>query len=187
MTAEDDGKQNAYAGGFIGRCYGTNIVENCVLDHCIVQGINKVGGIIGFNAENTVTIKDCTIKGSTIKTDDTKTEHGQCGGIIGYVGNVYGGTSLISGNYIIDSKVEATPNTVEAESHRYNSIYVGAFQGTDGDKLTIDAPTNAIQNSTLNSETPETAKYMGLLGGIRYTTTLSTTTVLTINGKRYTE
>jgi hypothetical protein len=187
ITATDDGKQNAYAGGFIGRCYGTNIVENCVLDGCSVQGINKVGGIIGFNAEDGTTIKNCTVKGCTIKTDDTKTEHGQCGAILGYAGLLKEGTTLITGNYVIDTKVEAAQNTNAGETHRYNSIYVGAFQGSAKDKLTIDAPTNAVRNSTLNGKAPETSKYLGLLGGIRFPETLATTTILTINGKRYTE
>lgn len=42
IKAVDDGKQNAFAGGFISTCYGSTVVENCVLDHCTVQGINKV-------------------------------------------------------------------------------------------------------------------------------------------------
>lgn len=42
ITAVDDGKNNAYAGGFIGCAYGTNVVENCTLENSAVQGINKV-------------------------------------------------------------------------------------------------------------------------------------------------
>lgn len=186
ITATDDGNQNAYAGGFISTCYGNTVVENCVLDGCTVQGINKVGGIIGFNAENAVTIKNCTVKGSTIKTDDTQLEHGQCGAVIGYVGSVYNATTTISGTYVIDTKVEAAQNEQENQTHRYNSIYVGTFQGNSGN-LTIDAPTNAVRNSTLNDKAPETTKYLGLLGGIRFPATIATDNILTINGKRYTE
>lgn len=186
ITATDDGNQNAYAGGFISACYGNTVVENCVLDGCTVQGINKVGGIIGFNAENAATIKNCTVKGCIIKTDDAKTEHGQCGAILGYVGAVDKGTTLITGNYVIDTKVEAAPNELEGQTHRYNSIYVGTYQGDSGN-LTIDAPTNAVRNSTLNGKAPETSKYLGLLGGIRFPATITTDNVLTINGKRYTE
>lgn len=186
ITATDDGKQNAYAGGFISTCYGNTVVENCVLEGCTVQGINKVGGIIGFNAENAATIKNCTVKGCIIKTDDTKTEHGQCGAILGYAGLLKKETTLITGNYVIDTKVEAAPNEQEGQTHRYNSIYVGTYQGDSGN-LTIDAPTNAVRNSTLNGKASETSKYLGLLGGIRFPETLATTTILTINGKRYTE
>ncbi|MBD9135839.1 MAG: hypothetical protein EGP73_13475 [Alistipes indistinctus] len=186
ITATDTGgDQNAYAGGFIARCYGTNIVENCVLNNCTVQGINKVGGIVGFSAENTVTIKDCKVQGSTIKTDDTQLEHGQCGAILGYVAGVNGGTSLVTGSYVIGSKVEAAANTVQ--DYRHNGIYVGSFQGTANCQLTIDAPSGAVRSSTLNGAVPDGSKYQGLLGGVRDPTNLSGTTVLTINGKRFTE
>ena len=181
------GDQNAYAGGFISACYGSTVVENCVLDGCTVQGINKVGGIVGFNAEDGMTIRNCTVQNSTIKTDDMQPEHGQCGGILGYVGITKNRTTLITGNYVINTKVEAAENTIEGETHRHSSIYVGTFQGSTGDNLTIEAPTNAIRNSTFNGEAPNTSKYMGLLGGLRFTETIATTTVLTINGKRYTE
>lgn len=184
---EGKGDQNAYAGGFISACYGSTVVENCVLDGCTVQGINKVGGIVGFCAEDGMTIRNCTVQNSTIKTDDTQLEHGQCGGILGYAGLLKGETTLITGNYVIDTHVQAAENTTEGETHRHSSIYVGTFQGSDGDNLTIEAPTNAIRNSTFNGETPNKSKYMGLLGGLRYTETIATTTVLTINGKRYTE
>ena len=186
-VVDNKGDQNAFAGGFISTCYGSTVVENCVLDHCTVQGINKVGGIVGFNAENGMTIRNCTVQNSTIKTDDAQLEHGQCGAILGYVGNTWKGTTLITGNYVIDTKVEAAENTTEGETHRHSGIYVGTFHGADGDNLTIEAPTNAIRNSTFNGEAPNTSKYIGLLGGVRYTETIATTTVLTINGKRYTE
>ena len=186
-VVNNKGDQNAYAGGFISACYGNTVVENCVLDGCTVQGINKVGGIVGFNAEDGMTIRNCTVQNSTIKTDDAQPEHGQCGGILGYAGLLKGKTTLITGNYVIDTKVEAAENTTEGETHRHSGIYVGTFQGSAGDNLTIEAPTNAIRNSTFNGEAPNTSKYMGLLGGVRYTETIATTTVLTINGKRYTE
>ena len=66
ITAVDDGKSNAYAGGFIGCAYGTNVVENCTLENSTVQGINKVGGIAGFQAENGISIRNCTVKGSVL-------------------------------------------------------------------------------------------------------------------------
>lgn len=186
-VVDNKGDQNAYAGGFISACYGNTVVENCILDGCTVQGINKVGGIVGFNAENGMTIRNCTVQNSTIKTDDAQPEHGQCGGILGYAGLLKGETTLITGNYVIDTKVEAAENTTVDETHRHSGIYVGTFQGSTGDNLTIEAPTNAIRNSTFNGEAPNTSKYMGLLGGLRYTETIATATVLTINGKRYTE
>lgn len=185
VKALDDGNQNAYAGGFIGRCYGAVKLENCTLEKGEISGINKVGGILGFNAENAATITGCTVKGSVVRTDDTKSEHGQCGGILGYVGSVFGGTTLVNDCNVVDTKVEAASNTTD--TYRTNSIFVGSFQGTAGDNLTISAGADAVRNSTLNGAAPIVAKYAGLLGGVRNTATLGTTTVLTINGTRYTE
>lgn len=167
ITAEDDGKSNAYAGGFIGRGYGTNVVENCTLENGIVQGINKVGGIVGFQAENGITIRNCTVKGSTVKVDTDNREYGQCGGILGYIGAV-AAANVVSGNYLIDTKVEASENTNEGEVHRKSSICVGVLQGEVNQSLTIDMPFSNIQRSTFNGNAIGISN-RELLGGIRFT------------------
>lgn len=167
ITAEDDGKSNAYAGGFIGRGYGTNVVENCTLENSIVQGINKVGGIVGFQAENGIAIRNCTVKGSTVKVDTDNKEYGQCGGIVGYIGAV-AAANVVSGNYLIDTKVEAPENTNEGEGHRKSSICVGVLQGEANQSLTIDMPFSNIQRSTFNGNAIGISN-RELLGGIRFT------------------
>lgn len=181
ITAVNDGSNNAYAGGFIGRAYGTNVVENCTLENSIVQGINKVGGIAGFQAENGISIRKCTVKGSTIKVDTENQEYGQCGGILGYIGSV-AAANEVSGNFIINTKVEAPANTNIGEEHRKSSICVGTLQGVKGQSLVIDMPFSYIQSSTFNGKTIDKTEYMGLLGGIRYEETQPS---LTINGTRF--
>lgn len=181
ITAVNDGSNNAYAGGFIGRAYGTNVVENCTLENSIVQGINKVGGIAGFQAENGISIRKCTVKGSTIKVDTENQEYGQCGGILGYIGSV-AAANEVSGNFIINTKVEAPVNTNIGEEHRKSSICVGTLQGVKGQSLVIDMPFSYIQSSTFNGKTIDKTEYMGLLGGIRYEETQPS---LTINGTRF--
>lgn len=181
ITAVDDGKSNAYAGGFIGCAYGTNVVENCTLENSAVQGINKVGGIAGFQAENGISIRNCTVKGSVVKVDTENQEYGQCGGILGYIGSV-AAANEVSGNFIIDTKVEAPANTNAGEEHRKSSICVGTLHGVAGQSLVIDMPFGYIQGSTFNGKPLDKTEYMGLLGGVRFTDAHPS---LTINGTRY--
>ena len=181
ITAVDDGKNNAYAGGFIGCAYGTNVVENCTLENSTVQGINKVGGIAGFQAENGISIRNCTVKGSVVKVDTENQEYGQCGGILGYIGSVAAANEG-SGNFIIDTKVEAPANTNAGEEHRKSSICVGTLHGVAGQSLVIDMPFGYIQGSTFNGKPLDKTEYMGLLGGVRFTDAHPS---LTINGTRY--
>ena len=181
ITTVDDGKNNAYAGGFIGCAYGTNVVENCTLENSTVQGINKVGGIAGFQAENGISIRNCTVKGSVVKVDTENQEYGQCGGILGYIGSV-AAANEVSGNFIIDTKVEAPANTNAGEEHRKSSICVGTLHGVAGQSLVIDMPFGYIQGSTFNGKPLDKTEYMGLLGGVRFTDAHPS---LTINGTRY--
>lgn len=181
ITAVDDGKNNAYAGGFIGCAYGTNVVENCTLENSTVQGINKVGGIAGFQAENGISIRNCTVKGSVVKVDTENQEYGQCGGILGYIGSV-AAANEVSGNFIIDTEVEAPANTNAGEEHRKSSICVGTLHGVAGQSLVIDMPFGYIQGSTFNGKPLDKTEYMGLLGGVRFTDAHPS---LTINGTRY--
>lgn len=181
ITAVDDGKNNAYAGGFIGCAYGTNVVENCTLENSTVQGINKVGGIAGFQAENGISIRNCTVKGSVVKVDTENQEYGQCGGILGYIGSV-AAANEVSGNFIIDTKVEAPADTNAGEEHRKSSICVGTLHGVAGQSLVIDMPFGYIQGSTFNGKPLDKTEYMGLLGGVRFTDAHPS---LTINGTRY--
>ena len=181
ITAVDDGKSNAYAGGFIGCAYGTNVVENCTLENSTVQGINKVGGIAGFQAENGISIRNCTVKGSVVKVDTENQEYGQCGGILGYIGSV-AAANEVSGNFIIDTKVEAPANTNAGEEHRKSSICVGTLHGVAGQSLVIDMPFGYIQGSTFNGKPLDKTEYMGLLGGVRFTDAHPS---LTINSTRY--
>lgn len=181
VKALNDGKNNAYAGGFIGRAYGTNVVENCTLENSTIQGINKVGGIAGFQAENGISVRNCTVKGSTIKVDTQNQEYGQCGGILGYIGSV-AAANEVSGNFIINTKVEAPANTNAGEEHRKSSICVGILQGVVGQSLVINMPFSYIQGSTFNGKAIDKTDYQGLLGGVR---TPANNPSIIINGTEY--
>lgn len=181
VKALNDSKNNAYAGGFIGRAYGTNVVENCTLENSTVQGINKVGGIIGFQAENGICVRNCTVKGSTVKVDTGNEQYGQCGGIIGYIGV---GTAIneISGNFVVNTKVEAPFNVNAGHEHRKSSICVGVLQGEAGQSLIINMPLHCVDGSTFNGKAIDKTDYQGLLGGVRYPENKSS---VTINGTKY--
>ena len=113
--------------------------------------------------------------------DTENQEYGLCGGILGYIGSV-AAANEVSGNFIIDTKVEAPANTNAGEEHRKSSICVGTLHGVVGQSLVIDMPFGYIQGSTFNGKPLDKTEYMGLLGGVRFTDAHPS---LTINGTRY--
>ena len=68
---------------------------------------------------------------------------------LGYIGSV-AAANEVSGNFIIDTKVEAPANTNAGEEHRKSSICVGTLHGVAGQSLVIDMPFGYIQGSTFN-------------------------------------
>lgn len=168
VQATDDGKGNAYAGVFVGRSYGTMVFDNCQAVNSTVEGVNKVGGIIGFVAENHVEATNTKVVGCTIGNIEVEGESGQIGGFAGYLGNNYNSTDSF-----VNCSVENT--TVNAymmnESSRTISKFIGCFQGSEAtDVVVIDNCT--VNNVTLNGMNDMAkafvSKFGDLLGGQRY-------------------
>ena len=70
------------------------------------------------------------------------------GGILGYIGSV-AAANEVSGNFIIDTKVEAPANTNAGEEHRKSSICVGTLHGVAGQSLVIDLPFGIFSRTPL--------------------------------------
>jgi hypothetical protein len=149
---------NCYAGAFAAITYRNVTFENLIAKNCTVKGVNKVGGILGFQADNAATITNCTVDGCTIATDDTQADHGQCGGILGYVAS----GATITGSKAINTAINAAVNTNAGEStKRYNGVFVGTVANAT---LLITLPTDPFAGTTLNGVT---ATRDMLVGGTR--------------------
>ncbi|WP_051082679.1 DUF6562 domain-containing protein [Butyricimonas synergistica] len=168
VKAVNDGNGNAYAGVIIGRSYGTIILDNCIVEGSTVEGVNKVGGMIGFVAENHVEATNCKVVNSTISNENVNSESGQIGGFAGYIGNCYKSTCLFTNCSVENSEINAY---LFLPSSRHISKFIGTFQGSeDTDGLTID--NCSVKDVTLNGMNSTAQSFVSLygdlLGGNRY-------------------
>lgn len=166
VTAINDGGGNAYAGALMGRTYGTIVVENVHVVNPTIEGVNKVGGLVGFVAENNITATGCSVEGGSVSTTFVEGESGQIGGFIGYLGSLYGTTCTITDCHVANTTVNAHMTRAD----RTISKFIGCFQGNQAtDVLTID--NCSVENVTLNPLDDMAASYFSpygdLLGGQR--------------------
>ena len=167
VTANDDGKGNAYAGALFGRTYGTIIVSNVKVIDPVIKGVNKVGGLVGFVAENHIEATDCSVDGGSITTSLVEGESGQIGGLIGYLGNLYESTCSISGCSVENTTI----NAYMTREDRTISKFIGCFQGDQAsDILSIDNchVTNVTLNALDDMAKAHFSLYGDMLGGQRY-------------------
>lgn len=167
VTAQNDGSGNAYAGTFIGRSYGTVVFDNCVALNSSVEGVNKVGGLIGFVAENHVEATASKVIGCKVSNTDVPEESGQIGGFAGYLGNLYNSTCSFMNCSVENTTINAFMNRAD----RTVSKFIGCFQGSEAtDILSID--NCSVKDVTLNgmNEMAQSfvSTYGDLLGGQRY-------------------
>lgn len=160
---------DCYSGIIAGRTYGTVVIENCRVTNSEVNGVNKVGAIVGFASENTIEVKDCIVE-NTIVTGDTN-DGGDCGGIVGYISNSIS-SAIISGNKFINSVVQTTPGFwVDFQPlGRGASLYVGTCHLEAVSNITIQAEDDAVSGSKRiinGAEDGGLFRYQGLLGNIR--------------------
>lgn len=152
-----------YAGALVGRTYGTCEFNNIKVVECEIEGVNKVGGLIGNVAEDTAIITNCVVEASKVST--TSVDDGGCvGGLVGYVT----GNATIENNTVRNTEINAINSANEAK--RANAEVVGTFHG-NGKTLTFT--NNTCEGNTFNQQdttyvAPE--KFYPWLGGIRFET-----------------
>ena len=128
VNDKDDAKGTVGVGAFIGypQASATITLDNCHLKNSSVEGGHWTGGLIGmaggYNGEDgpvfmNLTIKDCSVTGSTI------TGKGSCGGIIGH-GSCAAWTAVNIQNTTVSG------NTVTSTGSSTNKA--GAVMGTIG-------------------------------------------------------
>ena len=166
VKAINDGNGNAYAGALMGRTYGTIVVENVHVVDPVVEGVNKVGALVGFVAENHIEATDCTVEGGTVTTSYVEGESGQVGGFVGYLGSLFGSTCSFKNCTVSNTVI----NAYMTREDRTVSKFIGCFQGNQAsDKVVID--NCRLDNVTLNPLDDMAAScfspYGDLLGGQR--------------------
>ena len=167
IKAIDDGGGNAYAGTIIGRSYGKIVLNNITVTDSKVEGVNKVGGMIGFVAENCLEATNCKVIGCTISNIDVTNESGQIGGFVGYLGNLYNSTCSFTNCSVEDTEINAYMNRED----RTISKFIGCFQGDqETDIVLID--NCSVKQVTLNGMNDMARSFLptygDLLGGQRY-------------------
>ena len=168
VKAVNDGGGNAYAGAIIGRSYGTIVFDNCTVMNSKVEGVNKVGGMIGFVAENHIEAADCKVVGSVISTEYVDGESGQIGGFAGYLGSQYNSTCSFANCSVEDCVINA--HMGELGTKRAIGKFIGCMQASAAtDILTVD--NCSVNNVTLNRLNDNAKAYLSvhgdMLGGKR--------------------
>ena len=165
---------DVYAGALVGYTMAACNFENIKVINCEVQGVNKVGGLIGNAAENyPLSVKNCSVEDSKVYT--LNAEDGGCvGGFIGYIVP----NATIEGCAVKNTTIEAINSANEAK--RANAEFIGAFHG-NGKKLVLVNNTleaNTFTEAETSYVTPET--FGAWLGGIRIE---SKANEVTVDGK----
>lgn len=169
---------DVYAGALVGKAYGNVDIQHCTVTNSRIEGVNKVGGILGFKCEGgNTTIIDCWVQKTNVCSKAARTplligtgwDCGDCGGILGYIDNTEGGIAKVENNYFIQSVINIEDNYMLNNNKRYASFCVGTFDAQGNSNLTITAADDAIRDSYLYIEGNNTlcTKYSGLLGGFR--------------------
>jgi len=158
---------NAYAGVLFGRTFSAVKLTNVTVKDSEVAGTNKVGGLIGFVAEdqNDLAIENCHVIDTNITTHDMASESGLAGGLIGYIA---GGKSVISNSSVVGGEFTVINSTGDA--NRANSKFIGAVGSGKVELINCSVDeTGMTYNETANGYT---SPYGELVGGNRGTATI---------------
>lgn len=118
----DENVSDAYSGVIVGESFGNVVIKNCRVTNSEVNGINKVGAIVGFASDGILEVKDCTVEKTNVISHTW--DGGDCGGIVGFIGNTVT-SATISGNKFIDSTVEVK----EEENMLYKALLEEILKG----------------------------------------------------------
>ena len=156
--------ESAYAGGLFARTYGTITLNNVKVIDSDIKGTNKVGGLIGFVAENGIIVNNCRVENTNITTHQMADESGLAGGLIGMI------AGKNQDSKISNSQVSGGTFTLinsRNNEYRANSRFIGSVGQSVGSNLYIDNCSAEVENYTDQSE--YVSPYGVLLGGNRGT------------------
>ena len=115
--------KNIYAGVVVGTGYVVRMT-NVKVENCVVNGINKIGGIVGFAAENSAIFTDCSVKDTEI--NGLGTDAGCAGGFVGYTSGTNDDSSVEIYNGLVSGVTINVPDG-KNDASRGNGYYVGTF------------------------------------------------------------
>ena len=168
ITVDAGEGANAYAGALLGVTYGDVVVENVVVKNATIKGTNKVGGLIGFVAENSITATKCKVTESTIETYNVTDESGLAGGLIGYIACEGDGDADSISKVESCEVSETTFNVINSRDSeaRANSELIGAIGGDKDDVLVVNK-SNVVNNTFNETGVTNYEKIHNFVGGIR--------------------
>jgi|GEM_PF-3532694 len=143
-TNNTDGEYSA--GGIVGWCEGhaassSLLIEDCVIMNSTFGPTKYVGGIVGYQAGNSVTIKNCTVTSCTLKSDylEGAIYKGHCGGLVGYLSDGLMPSGTITHN---------TFTTHFSSGYERGGLVVGSFQAgaITSSAMTISSNTGLSAN-----------------------------------------
>lgn len=121
-VVRDESKSDSYSGVIVGESHGNVVIKNCRVTNSEVNGINKVGTIVGFASDGIMEVKDCIVENTSVISHTW--DGGDCGGIVGFIGNSMT-SATISGNKFLNSTVEVK----EEENMLYKALLEEILKG----------------------------------------------------------
>ncbi|MBO7282765.1 MAG: hypothetical protein J6U73_05120 [Alistipes sp.] len=144
--------EEAYAGIVIGKSYGDTVVDNVTVKNSSVKGTSKVGGLVGFVAEDSIVVTNSTVNATAIETlEFNSDEAGLAGGLIGFIG----GAEERLNQFEVSSSVVSGCNfkviNSRDDENRANNLFIGGVDGDNGDILTISNLQEGAKNDPANT------------------------------------
>lgn len=139
---------DVYAGVICGK---TNVAtfENVTVENSVVNGVNKVGGFVGYQDSDDVTFTNCTVRNTTI--NGLGTDGGSVGGILGCANGSNDTKNSKFENITIEGVTISAPNGA-ADVSRGNGYILGTIVKDDRvitiKNVTLGAGNKMVSNFT---------------------------------------
>ncbi len=156
VKATADGDGNAYAGAIVGKAKGTLTVQNCIVFGSTVEGVNGVGGVLGY-ANGNVSATNVKVGTSTILNTNAPNA-GYVGAFIGLLG---AGSHTLTDCEVSNAVVRAYMGGTTLACGKF----VGCLNGDVNNLHLVRCTTMAYfegQNELAQNHTP----YSDLIGGV---------------------
>ncbi len=169
----DNENYNAWASILVAKTFGNVKLENVTIKDSKLTGGQKVGGLIGFVAENNVDVLNCTVDGLILENydvmslDPEKEGSGSTGGLIGYIN-----AGKITNSYVKNSTIKTIQGIENAK--RANGEFIGVINDN-----TIEITNCGVENNNFTNSIDWTPYHNPFVGGNRGSATLI------VNGKTF--
>lgn len=126
----------------VAQTFGTVRFENVTIKDSKLQGVQKIGGLIGFVHENQVEVTNCTVDGLVLTSIDLSDETGATGGLIGHINS---GNNKITNSYVKNSTITTIQGVNEAK--RANGEFIGVIYNSNVEITNCGVANNQFTNS----------------------------------------